>query len=188
MSSESVDRQSQSAPIDDVFDKLDTLEETVDTPEERKKVDHVRQTLEEVPSRHFVSDQIEHYTVRDVAEGFIGSILFSLPLLVEDGVFDVANHLVSVTAFGLPVWLLGNVLFILAMTWVLLYWTDFKDVRVRDPLGGFLPRRVLGVLLISLLTATVTMTMWGRGLVGPDSRVRTRHRHLDRGRVRCRTQ
>lgn len=162
MSSESVDRQSQSAPIDDVFDKLDTLEETVDTPEERKKVDHVRQTLEEVPSRHFVSDQIEHYTVRDVAEGFIGSILFSLPLLVEDGVFDVANHLVSVTAFGLPVWLLGNVLFILAMTWVLLYWTDFKDVRVRDPLGGFLPRRVLGVLLISLLTATVTMTMWGR--------------------------
>jgi len=162
MSGKSADRQSERVPIDKVFEELDDLEETVDTPEERKEVDGVRQTLENVTSRHFVGDQIEHYTVQDVAEGFIGSSLFSLPLLVEDGVFDVGDHLVSHTVFGLPVWLLGNVIFILAMTWGLLYWTDFKDVRVSDPLGGFLPRRVLGVLLISLFTATATMTMWGR--------------------------
>jgi len=162
MSSESADSQSERVSIDKVFEELDNLEEAVDTREERREVDDVRQTLEKIPSRHFVSEQIEHYTIRDVAEGFIGSALFSLPLLVEDGVFDVADHLVSVTVFGLPVWLLGNVGFILAMTWGLLYWTDFKDVRIRDPLGGFLPRRVLGVLLVSLFTATVTMTMWGR--------------------------
>jgi uncharacterized membrane protein len=162
MGSESAEGQSAKVPIDEVFEELDDLKEVVDTPEEREEVDDVRRTLEKVPSRHFVGDRIEHYTVRDVAEGFIGSILFSLPLLVEDGVFDVADHLVSATVFGLPVWLLGNAAFILAMTWGLLYWTDFKDVKVRDPIGGFLPRRVLGVLLISLSTATVTMTMWGR--------------------------
>jgi uncharacterized membrane protein len=168
MSREPADGPAEGVPIDRVFEGLDNLEETVDTPEEREEVDNVRQTLENVPSRHFVSDRIEHYTSRDVAEGFIGSILVSLPLLVEDGVFDIADHLVSVTAFGLPVWLLGNVAFILAMTWGLLYWTDFKDVRVRNPLGGVLPRRVLGVLLISLFTATLAMTMWGRVGNGSD--------------------
>jgi uncharacterized membrane protein len=162
MSSESAEGQRETVPIDEVLEELDDLEEVVDTPEERAEVNDVRRTLEKVPSRHFVGDQIERYTIRDVAEGFIGSVLFSLPLLVEDGVFDVGDHLVSATAFGLPVWLLGNVVFIFAMTWGLLYWTDFKDVNVRNPIGGFLPRRVLGVLLISLGTATATMTMWGR--------------------------
>ena len=44
----------------------------------------------------------------------------------------------------------------------LLYYTDIQRVEVADPLFGVVPRRLIGVLGISLATATVMMAMWGR--------------------------
>lgn len=146
--------------MEDVMEQLDELQETVDSPEEQKELNDVRIALERLPDS--VSNRIEKYTTRDVAEGFVGSILISLPLLVEDGVYDIADHFIESTFVGLPVWLIGNVTFIVIMTWALLYWTDFRDVRESDPLIGFIPRRVVGVLLISLFSATLLMTLWGR--------------------------
>lgn len=97
-----------------------------------------------------------------MAESFVGGVLISLPLLVEDGVLDIADHFLAVRVAGLPVWLLGNLLFTAVMTWGLLYWADFREVWNPRPLFGLLPRRLVGVLGISLITATLTMTMWGR--------------------------
>ncbi len=148
--------------VEEVLQQLDELEEAVDSPEEQKEVEDVRTALENLPGGAFVSEHIERYTTRDVAESFIGSILISLPLLVEDGVYDIADHFLAHTYFGIPVWLFGNVAFIAVLTWGLLYWADFRDVKNARPLFGVVPRRLVGVLLISLFTATLTMTLWGR--------------------------
>ena len=158
------------ASIEDVLEQLEQLEATVDSKEEMEKVHDVRRGVERLPGNGFVRKQIDRYTTRDIAESFVGSIIISLPLLVEDGVYDIADHLLSNTVFGIPVWLVANLGFIALLTWGLLYWADFRDVRITNPLFGIIPRRLFAVLVISLTTATVTMTLWGRveGWSDPD--------------------
>ena len=152
----------EEATMDEVMQELDELQSTIETPEQHDEFHDVLDALERLPGGHYVSDRIERYTTRDVAEGFVGSILISLPLLVEDGVFDIADHFLAHTLAGVPMWLTANVCFIVLMTWGLLYWTDFRDLSESNPLFGLVPRRLVGVLIISLITATVMMTMWGR--------------------------
>ena len=148
--------------MQEVLDELEDLEEVVDSEREQAEVADVRRAVERLPGATFLGERIERYTTRDVAESFVGGVLVSLPLLVEDGVFDIADHFLAVRVAGLPVWLLGNLLFTAVMTWGLLYWADFREVWNPRPLFGLLPRRLVGVLSISLVTATLTMTMWGR--------------------------
>ena len=143
--------------LEDVFDQLDELEGSVTSPEERREVRQLRGMLERVPGR----ERIKKYTTRDVSEGFVGGIIFALPLLVEDGVFEIAEWFVDVTLGPLPIFLLVNVLFIVTITAGLLYFTDIRDVQVRLVLG-FIPKRLAGALSISLLVAVGTMLMWGR--------------------------
>lgn len=150
------------ASMDEVMQELDELQSTIETPEQHDEFYDVLDALERLPGGHYVSNRIDRYTTRDVAEGFVGSILISLPLLVEDGVFDIANHFLSNTVAGVPVWLVANVGFVVLMTWGLLYWTDFRELHESNPIFGLVPRRLVGVLIISLITASMMMTMWGR--------------------------
>jgi uncharacterized membrane protein len=147
--------------MDDLYDQLEELEQTVDTPEERKEVDDVRRTIQRLPGGR-LTKRIDRYTTKDVAESFVGSILISLPMLVEDGVFNIADHFLENTVAGIPIWLVTNIVFVVALTWGLLYWAEFRTVLETNPFFGFIPRRLVGVLIISFLTATLTMTMWGR--------------------------
>ena len=148
--------------LDDVMKELRDLEETVDSDAERKEINDVKLAVERLPGGSFVEQRIEKYTTRDVAESFVGSILISLPLLVESGVFEIADHFVTNAVMGVPVWLAFNGLFVTVMTWALLYWADFRQISDSHPVFGFIPRRVIGVLLISFLTSALLMTMWGR--------------------------
>jgi uncharacterized membrane protein len=150
------------AEMQRLLEHLEELEEFVDHPDERRKVQKAIHAAHRVPGVHAVENGIKRYTTRDMAEAFVGSILLSLPLLVEDGVFEIAEHFVEFTVAGMPIFLVSNVLFIGLFTTALLYWTDIRDVGVIDPLFGFVPRRLVGVLGISLLTATGLMIMWGR--------------------------
>lgn len=143
--------------LNDVFDQLRDLEQTVTSSEERREVRRTRRMLEHVPGR----DRIKKYTSRDVAEGFIGGIIFALPLLVEDGVFEIAEWFVDVTLGPVPFFLVINVVFIFALTAGLLYFTDIRDVQIRY-LFGFIPRRLTATLTISFLVAAGAMLTWGR--------------------------
>ena len=156
MSAENESRQS-SYSITDVIEELEELESIVSSPEEQTAVRETRQMLKRVPGGSY----IRKYTSRDIAEGFIGGIIFSLPLLVEDGVFDIASWFVSVTFGGVPIMLVGNVIFICLLVFGLLYYTDFRTI-VRRPILGIFPRRLVAVLLISLTVASLTMFLWGR--------------------------
>lgn len=143
--------------LGDVFEQLEELENTVSSSDERREVRRTRRMLERVPG----AENIWKYTSRDVAEGFVGGIIFSLPLLVEDGVFEIAEWFLAITLGPIPVFLVINVLFVISLVAGLLYYTDIREVNVRL-LFGFLPKRLVAVLLISFLVAAGTMLMWGR--------------------------
>ena len=97
-----------------------------------------------------------------MAEAFIGSTLIGLPLLVEDGVFNIAEFFSETVVGGVPVAFLANVVFTVGVVIALLYYTDIQRVEITDPLLGIVPRRLLGVLVISLGAAALLMGMWGR--------------------------
>lgn len=135
---------------------LAELEETVDDPAERREVRDALDLVDALPSLG-VREQIRKFTRRDVAESFVGSTLVSLPLLVEDGVFDIA-------AFFLerPTLFLVDAVSIVLLVVVLLYVADFREVHVNRPILGVVPRRLVSVLLVAFVSAAFTMTLWGR--------------------------
>jgi uncharacterized membrane protein len=148
--------------IEDVLAKLDALSQTVDEPHEREKVRQTISLVERMPGTGALAERITKYTSRDMAEAFVGAILFALPLLVEGGVFEIAAWFAATTVAGVPVLLVAHVGFVLVSTAGLLYFADFRQVAIRHPIFGLIPRRYAGVLLVSLLTSAVMLLFWGR--------------------------
>jgi uncharacterized membrane protein len=144
--------------VEDVFDQLAELEETMSTSEQRAELRQTRRILEQLPG----GEQISKFTSRDMGEAFVGSIIFALPLLVEDGVFAIADHFLDVLVAGIPVALVANAVFVVGLTAGLIYGVDVREVRITDPILGVLPRRLVGVLLVSFLTSAALMALWGR--------------------------
>jgi len=65
-----------------------------------------------MPGSAAFTTRITKYTSRDMAESFVGAVLFSLPLLVEGGVFEIAGWLAGTSVAGVPVFLLAHVAFV----------------------------------------------------------------------------
>lgn len=143
--------------VEELRSQLAELEDTVDDPEERREVEQAISLLERLPGGADGADLIRKFTRRDIAEGFVGAILISLPMLVEDGVFEIAEVFLA-----RPALLALNVCFVFATTAGLLYFADFRDVQITRPIFGFIPRRFTAVLVIAFVTAAFTMTLWGR--------------------------
>ncbi len=152
--------------IDNGLDQLQELEDTVDGRHEVQEVRQAIKMVEKLSPRR----AIEKYTTRDMAQTFVGGILLSLPLLVEDGVFDIAEWFVDFTVAGVPVFLIGNVAFVVVLSYGLIYWSDFRQVKLKKILGVF-PRRLMAVLTISLLTASFLVFLWGRHTIDDPSRL-----------------
>ena len=96
----------ENADIEDVVRHLERLSETVDDEEECKEVRRAIGMAEGLP----FAAAIEKYTTRDIAQAFVGSIVFSMPFLVEDGVYVIARHFLQD-----PVFLVGNVFFVVVV-------------------------------------------------------------------------
>lgn len=152
----------QNVNVDDVLQQLDELEGSITTSEQQRKLHETRDLLHRLPGAEEVEKRIEKYTTRDVGEAFVGSVIFALPLLVEDGVFEIADHFLDFLVAGIPVFLVANVLFVVALTAGLIYAVDLRDVQISAPLFGLIPRRLVGVLTVSFLTTAMLMIMWGR--------------------------
>lgn len=144
--------------INDVLEQLAELEQTVSSAEERREVRRTKRMLQRVPG----GEKIQKYTTRDVSEGLVGGIIFALPLLVEDGVFEIAQWFVEFTIGPVPIFLILNSLFIIGLTTGLLYYTNIREVKITRPIFGVLPRRLVGVLAISFFVAFASMLLWGR--------------------------
>ena len=143
--------------VSDVLEQLEALESTVDSTQEKREVERTRRMLERVPG----SETIRKYTSRDIAEGVVGGIVFSLPLLVEDGVFEIAAWFLTYNLGPIPILLACNVFFIVGLVVGLLYYTDIREVQFRL-LFGLIPKRPVGILVTSFTVAAVAMLLWGR--------------------------
>ena len=160
--SRSGSRPPENPDINDLLAKLDALSDTVDEGHEREKVRQTISLVERMPGSAAFRTRITKYTSRDMAEAFVGSVLFALPLLVEGGVFEIAAWFAAITPGGVPVFLLVHVGFVLVMTAGLLYFADFRQIEISHPIFGLVPRRYAGILLVSLLTSVLMMVLWGR--------------------------
>ena len=151
-----------SAFIVELTQQFDELESAVETPEERREIQRLRHQTIQAALDDVFGTPIQKYTTRDIAEAFVGSIFFSIPFLVEDGVFDVADYFLSFQLGAFPFFFVVNALFVLLMISALVYWAGPQDVRMSRPILGIVPRRLIGIAVVSFLTAAMLMTMWGR--------------------------
>ncbi len=150
------------ALVAELHDQFDDLEAIVTENERARELRQIRTRTTEATLTEGFGDHIRKYTSRDIAEAFVGSVFFSIPLLVEDGVFDVAAYFLSLHVSGFPIFLLVNGVFVLTVVAALVYWTGPQEVEVSRPLFGLFPRRLVGIALVSFITAAILMTMWGR--------------------------
>lgn len=148
--------EKSSVDLEALRSRLEDLEGTVDAPHERAEVQRTIRLVDRIPSTA-VGERIRKFTRRDIAEAFVGSTLISLPMLVEDGVFDIADHFV-----GMPLFFGLNAVLVVVVTAGMLYYAEFRNVSVHRPILGIVPRRLFAVLVVSFVTATFAMTLWGR--------------------------
>ncbi|WP_232686979.1 DUF2391 family protein [Halobacterium zhouii] len=154
--------EDRGADVDDLLDQLQELQETVDSPDEQREVAEAMHLAAGLSSAGVLGEHIQKYTTRDVAEAFVGAVIFAVPLLVEDGVNQIAAHFVNTQVAGVPLFFLVNAAFVATMTYGLVYWADIQNVEKRKPLFGVLPRRLVGILTVAFGTAALMMVLWGR--------------------------
>jgi len=153
------DRAAVVASLDAQFDDLHAA---LHDPADRRELRRIEARATRGVVDDGFGDRIDKYTTRDVAEAFVGSVFFAIPLLVEDGVFEVADFLLSLSLGGLPVAFLAHATFVVGTVAAILYWTGPQDVQVTRPIFGVVPRRLLGIAVVAFLTAAALLTMWGR--------------------------
>ena len=138
--------------------EFDALAEVVDSSEEQERVRAARNAAVLAADDDEVFGRvIEGYDRADLAEAFVGSLLFGIPMFVEGGTNEVGAFLAAN-----PLSLVGTVLGTIGLAIGILYVADIQDVRVYKPILGVVPRRLVGVLGASFVTALVMMTAWGR--------------------------
>jgi uncharacterized membrane protein len=159
---ESVRQMSDGELVDALHEQFDDLELAVSDAANCEAVHQIRTETIQATLDNTFGDRIQKYTSRDIAEAFVGSVVFAIPFLVEDGVFEIADFFLSFQIGIFPVFFLVNAAFVLVMILALVYWAGPQDVQVNRPIFGVIPRRLVGIAAVSFLTAAALMTMWGR--------------------------
>jgi uncharacterized membrane protein len=148
----------EAADMGDLFDELEELEELVATDAAREQVRRtIRVAMAASAATSPFGRVIRGYDRGDLAEALLGCLLFGIPMAVEGGTQEVGAFLAP-----RPGYLVGTALFAVGLVIVIIYVADFQDVRVHKPILGLIPRRLVGVIGVSLLTATLLLTGWGR--------------------------
>ncbi|SEW30740.1 DUF2391 family protein [Halobacterium jilantaiense] len=148
--------------LSDLFDELEDLDDHVDSEEARTQLREAKEVATGMRSDGTFGQVIYGFDRTDAAEAALGSLLFGIPMAVEGGTNE-AGAFVAQSPWLLAALAVATV----AIVHSVLYVAAFQDVRVADPLLGFVPRRLAGVLAVSLGTAAVLLTSWGR-LAGDD--------------------
>lgn len=144
----------------DVLRYLEQLEDDVEEPEHRNKVRKAIRAARRTttaPPRLFGNVIRNGFGRKDIGEALVGSVVFGIPMLVEDGTRDIGAYLATAPLFSLIT--LG---FGIVMAIGILYVAEFQQVEVVNPIFGVIPRRLVGVVGTALITAVFLMTLWGR--------------------------
>lgn len=152
------DGESEEPPtsIGDLIDDLEDLESMVEDPEAQHRIEEAIATAESMRIPGTFGQVIRGYDLGDLSEAFLGALLLGIPMFVEGGTYDIGAFLST-----RPILLVGSHVVTVILVIGILYVADFQEVRIHRPIFGIVPRRLVGVLGASLLTATVMMTLWG---------------------------
>ena len=142
--------------IDDALQELEELEGIVDSEEEREQVRETMRTLREAKDPRLFGRIRSAFDVRDAGEALVGSLVFGVPMLVEDGTIDIGEYIAANPQYFLLTLAIG-----LVVTVGILHAVRFEQVE-SDLILGLVPRRLVGIFVIAGTTATVLMTAWGR--------------------------
>ncbi|WP_424018755.1 DUF2391 domain-containing protein [Halorientalis pallida] len=143
--------------LGDLLDELDEYEESLSDPARRERIQDIIETATEVEEPAVFGRTIVGFDRADLMEAMLGALLFGIPMMVEGGTQEVGAFVAT-----RPVYLVGTLAFAVATTVGILYVAEFQDVRIYKPILGFVPRRLLGVVGVSLLLSLVMSTAWGR--------------------------
>lgn len=143
--------------VDDLLDELELLEQTVKSDEARSKVRETIEMARELDTGGTFGKVISGFDRHDAAEALVGSVVFGIPMVIESGTLEAGAYVATH-----PVYFIGTVVAGIGLVIGLLYFAELQDVRITNPIFGVIPRRLLGVVTIAVLTATVMMTGWGR--------------------------
>ncbi|AXG05254.1 DUF2391 family protein [Haloplanus rubicundus] len=147
-----------SADMGDLFDELEELEALVVSDAAREQVrETMRVAMEASAAASPFGRVIRGFDRGDLAEALLGALLFGIPMAVEGGTQEVAVFLA-----GHPGALGVTFCFAVGMVVGIIYVADIQDVRVHKPIFGVIPRRLVGVIGVSFLTAVCLLTVWGR--------------------------
>ncbi|WP_251342283.1 DUF2391 family protein [Haloplanus halophilus] len=152
------DAGDEPADMGDLFDELEELEDLVETDVAREQVrETMRVAMVASAAASPFGRVIRGYDRADLTEALLGSLLFGIPMAVEGGTQEVGTFLAP-----RPLFLGGTFAFAVALVVGIIYVADFQDVRVYRPIFGLIPRRLVGVVGVSFLTAVLLLTAWGR--------------------------
>ena len=98
----------------------------------------------------------DSFDSRDVGEAVIGSFLFGIPMVVEDGTLEIGRFIAGNALYFSATLLLGFVL-----VYEILHAVEFEKVE-EDLVLGVVPLRLIGIPVIAGVMAIVLMTIWGR--------------------------
>lgn len=141
--------------LQDAMDELAELADIVDSTEEREQVREAMDSLEAARPRPFGRLR-DSFGLRDAGEALVGGFIFGIPMVVEQGTFEIGAYLATrPLALGLTA-VLGLVLVLGILRAV-----EFEKVQ-DDLVFGRIPVRLLGILFISVLLAITLLTVWGR--------------------------
>lgn len=142
--------------IDDALNELEELESLVDRDEEREQVREAMTVLRRAEQPGVFGRLRDRFDLRDAGEALVGSFLFGIPMVVEDGTRDIGAYIAI-----RPLYLVMTLALGLATTLGILYAVGFEEVEA-DLIAGVVPRRLLGILAVAFGLAALLMTVWGR--------------------------
>jgi uncharacterized membrane protein len=147
----------ESPELSDLFEELQELEALVETSAAKEQVRETMRVAMAVETSGVFGRVIRGYDRGDLAEALLGSLVFGIPMFVEGGTNEVGAFVATHPAF-----LVATHAVALALVVGILYVADIQDVRVHRPLFGLVPRRLVGVMTVPMLTSLFMLTAWGR--------------------------
>ncbi len=145
----------QRPDLGDAMEELEELEGIVDSPEEREQVREAMRTLRHARPQPFGRLR-DSFDSRDAGEALVGSVLFGIPMVVEDGTFEAGAYIAT-----RPLHIALTATLGLALVLGILRAVEFDKIEA-DMLFGVIPIRLVGILTIAAVTATLLVTVWGR--------------------------
>lgn len=143
--------------VSELFDELEELEDMTDDPTILDHLDDLKELAGDVQEGGTFGQVIYGFDRHDVAEAFLGSLLFGIPMAVEGGTNEAGAFIATHVGYFL-ISIIGT----LALVYGILYVAEIQDVRISNPILGIIPRRFAGVLGVAIVTATLILTIWGR--------------------------